>query len=148
MLSADSGELDWAVVVAVVAVREVQVAVDQVAGVIAVGHGLVAAAGAVDVTGFVAAALVVGRAGGGVRLGDLDAVLVHVTLMGVVEVTVVQIVHVPVMLDGGVAAAFAVDVIVVGVLRAAHCSSFSLGRAGQTVKQFIELSLSEVAYNG
>src|SRR5439155_1284652 len=56
-----------AVVVAVVAVRVVEVAVDEVVGVVAVRHGLVAAAGAVDVAGRVPAAGV--ARGAGVRVG-------------------------------------------------------------------------------
>ncbi len=44
---------DWAVIIAVVAVEIVEVAVDQVVGVVAVGDGLVAAVGAVLVGGVV-----------------------------------------------------------------------------------------------
>jgi hypothetical protein len=51
-------DLDGAVVVAVVSVRIVQMTVDQVAGVVAVGNSLVTAARTVDVTFFMPVALV------------------------------------------------------------------------------------------
>jgi hypothetical protein len=54
------------VVVAVVAVRVMQVAADVIVHVVAVGHRLVAAAGAVDVARLMAAATMVGRAHVGV----------------------------------------------------------------------------------
>lgn len=52
-------------VVAMVAVRVVQVAVDQVVDVVTVRDGFVAATGAMDVAGLVAAAFVLGRAAPG-----------------------------------------------------------------------------------
>ena len=112
-----SDQFDRAVVVAVVAVRVVQVAIDEVIDVVAMWHRFVAAAGAVDVSGFVAAAVVVGRAGVRVGGADGDAVFIDVVAMRVVQVAVVQVIDVAVVLDGGVAAARAVLVRVVGVVR-------------------------------
>ena len=112
-----------------VAVRVVQVAIDKVIDVVAMRHrfvaaagavdvsGFVAAAGAVDVSGFVAAAVVVGRAGVRVGGADGDAVFIDVVAMRVVQVAVVQVIDVAVVFDGGVAAASAVLVRVVGVVR-------------------------------
>lgn len=102
-------------VVAVVFVRMVEVAIHEVIDVVAVGHRFVAAAGAVDVAGFVAAAGVGGRAGVGVGGGHFDDVLVEVVAVGRVEVAVVEVVHVVAVLDGNVSAAFAMDMGMVGM---------------------------------
>jgi len=64
--SSSSGGRQWTVVVAVVAVRVMQVVGDAVIEVIAVRHRLVAAAGAVDVARLMAAATMVGHAHVGV----------------------------------------------------------------------------------
>ena len=58
----NSGRLHLAMVVAMIAVRMMQVAIHQVIGVIAVRNALVAAAGAMAMRGVVFAAIVVGRA--------------------------------------------------------------------------------------
>ena len=103
-------------VVAMVTVRMVQVAVDQVVDVVTVRDGFVAATGAMDVAGFVAAAFVLGRAAVGVGGRDGDHVLVDVVAMRMVQVTVVQVVDMTVMPDGRVAAAGAMGVVMVGVM--------------------------------
>lgn len=100
-------------IVAVVAVRMVQVALDEVVHVVAVGHGFVAAPRAVLVVGGVAVAVVVRSACIGILRADLDRMLVIVALVGVMEVAVVQIVDVTVVFDGSVPAAGAVDMLVV-----------------------------------
>ncbi len=109
-------------VVAVVSVGVVEVTVDEVVDVVAVGHGLVSAAGAVDVTVLVAGALVFGGAGGRVAFAHLDHVLVDVVAVGVMEVAVVEVIHVITVLDGDVAAIGPVDVVVVLMLVAVHRS--------------------------
>lgn len=108
-------------VVAVVAVLVVQATVYDVVDVIAVRHGFVAAACAVDV----AAAGVYGVAAVGVGLAHFDDVFVVVAVVLVVQMAVVQVVGVAVVADGGVAAACAVDmgVVFVGVA-VAHGVSF------------------------
>ncbi len=58
----------WPVVVAVIAVRVVQVAIDEIVDVIAVRHGFVSAARAMDVVGSMTGAAVVRRAPVGVRV--------------------------------------------------------------------------------
>lgn len=100
-------------IVAVVAVRMVQVALDEVVHVVAVGHGFVAAPRAVLVAGGVALAVVIRSACVGILRADLDHMLVIVALVGVMEVAVVQIVNVTVVFDGSVPAAGAVDMLVV-----------------------------------
>ena len=104
-------------VVAVVAVRVVQVAINEVVNVVAMRYGFVSAAGAVYMSRFVAVAVMIW--GADVRVGgaDGDAVLIDVVAVRMVQVAVVQIVNVAVVLDGGVAAVRAVLVFVVGVVR-------------------------------
>jgi hypothetical protein len=113
------------VVVAVAIVGVMEVAGDEVVGVVAVGDRLVAAAGAVDVAGFVAGAGV-GLAALGVGGADFDGALVHVPIVGVVEVAVVEVVDVIAVADSGVAAARAVNVIVSRVYRMFHFRFSSL----------------------
>lgn len=111
MLSAcGSDRRERAVVVAVAVVRMVEMPVHQVVGVIAVGHGLVTAARAVLVTGLVRAAVVIGRTALGIRFVDRDRVLVHVVSMGMMQVAVVQVVHMIAVLDGHMAAPGPMDV--------------------------------------
>jgi len=104
-------------VVAVVTVRMVQMAIDEVIDVVAMRHRFVAAAVAVHVAGFVAVAVMVG--GADVRVGgaDGDGVFIDVVAVRVVQVAVVQVINVAFVLDGGVAAACAVLVFVIGVVR-------------------------------
>lgn len=109
-------------VVAMITVRVVQVATDEVVDVIAVRYCLVAATRTVNVICLVAAA-VVRSATLGVRLADRDSMLVVVILMCAMQVAVVQVADVIAVLNGGVTAIWAVLVVVVSVLLAAHGSS-------------------------
>lgn len=102
-------------VVAVAVVGMVQMAVHQVVDVISVRHRLVAASGSVGVIGTMPAALVTAGAGGRVGLIDTDRVLAHVLFVRMVEVAVVQIVHMTLVNDRGVLALGAVDMLVVRV---------------------------------
>lgn len=76
-------------VVAVSVVRVVQVAIDEVVDVVAVGDGCVAAAGTVHVVGIMTAAAVLWSADRGIRLAHLEPMLVDVAAVRVVEVAVV-----------------------------------------------------------
>ena len=73
-------------VVAVVAMRVMQVAIDKVVHVVPMRHGLVPATGAVDVVGLVARAHMRGRARVRVLAGHRQRVLVDVILVRVVQV--------------------------------------------------------------
>jgi hypothetical protein len=109
------------VVVAVLAVRVVQVVRHDVVGVIPVGERFVAAAGTVLVTGSVPATHMPGSTAIGVRLADGHDMLVGVPVVDVMQVTVVEIIRVSLVADGCVPAARSVLVRpVVRVLRAAH----------------------------
>jgi hypothetical protein len=102
-----------AVIVAVIPVGVVQPAADEVIDVVAVGHGFVPAVFPVAVRGLVprrarAAAVRVLR-------GNLQAALVDMIAVHRVEAPAVQVVDVVSVADGGVPAALAVDVGVLGV---------------------------------
>lgn len=96
--------------VAMTVVRMVQVAIHEVIDMIAMRHGLVAAAGAVHVVGWMAAASVAGGARCRIRCIDGNHVLVDMVAVRVVQVAIVQVVDVAVVLYGGVPAAGAMDV--------------------------------------
>jgi hypothetical protein len=108
------------------AVRMVEVIADQVVDVIAVRHGLVPALLAVHVIGGVAAAAMLIRAAVRVRVVDLEHMLVDVTLMGVVQMTLVQVVDVIAVRDAGMTAARAVAVPVIGMNHVFGCHTSSL----------------------
>ena len=108
------------VVVAVASVGMMEVATHQIVEVVAVRHGLVSASGAVLVPCLVRTARVLGSAVSRVRLTDVQAVLIHVVRMGMMEVAVVQVVGVAVVAHCQVTAAFPVDVCVAVVPIAGH----------------------------
>ena len=119
--SSDLGDdLDRAVVIAVLAMRMVQVPVDEVVDVVAMRDRGVTAIGAVLVVGGVALAAVLGRAVRGVVAVHREHVLVDVTLVGVVQVPVVQVVDVPLVPNGGVPAPLRVLVLVAFVSVVSH----------------------------
>ena len=111
-LQGSGDHFDRSVVVAVVAVRVVETAIDDVVDVVAMGDCFVAAAGSVDVAGLVSVGGV--RATVGIGLSDGDGVLFHDTVFALVmEVSVMDIVNVVAVADGSVAAARAVLVVVI-----------------------------------
>lgn len=113
-------QLEHAVIVAVVAVRVMQVAFDEVVDVVAVRHGLVPAARTVHVARLVRIARVPGRAARRIRSPDGDGVLADVVAVHVMEMAVVKVVDVSFVAHRGVAAAFAMDVVVIIVRVVPH----------------------------
>jgi hypothetical protein len=102
--------------VAVFVMGVMEVSVDEEVDVVAVRHGLVTAAGGVDVTGVVTGAVVVGGALLRMVVADADGVLLDRAVgRHVVQVPIVDVIAVAFVGDGSVAAAIAVDVGVVGV---------------------------------
>ena len=98
-------------VITVTIVRVVEAAVDEVVGVLAVRHGLVAAVRAGEVlTAIVLAVAVVGE-----LVIDRQRVLINVVAVRLVQVAVVDKVDVTFVDDRRVAAAGAVDVVVIFV---------------------------------
>jgi len=99
------------VIITVILVRVVEASVDEVVGVLAVRHGLVAAVRAVEVlTAIVLAVAVVGE-----LVIDRQRVLINVIAVRLVQVAVVDEVDVTIVDDRRVAAAGAVDVVVIFV---------------------------------
>lgn len=111
---------DDPVAVAVATVRMVEMPLHQVVDMVAVRDGFVTAAGTMQVPCVVTTARVRGRTVRGIRTTHRERVLVHVPVVRVVEMTVVEVVDVAVVLDGGVSARRAVDVIVLRVNLVAH----------------------------
>lgn len=98
-------------IITVTIVRMVETAVNEVVGVLAVRHGLVAAVGSVNVLSAVVRLI----AGIGELVIDRQRVLINVVTMRLVQVAIVNEVDVPFVDDRRVAAAGAVDVIVIFV---------------------------------
>ena len=107
---AAAGDFDGAVIVAMVAVRMMEMAADQIIHVIAVRNRQVAAIGAVLMAAFMPAAAVAGCASLRIPIADAEAVLLDVIAAQVMQVTVVKIIDVTVVPDGGVSAIGPVDV--------------------------------------
>ena len=103
------------VVVAVAPVRVVQVAGDKIVHVIAVRHRFMAAAGPVNVARLMPRAGMLRGADGGIGSAHFDDVLVVMVAVRRMQVAVVQIIDVAAVLDGGVAAAGSVDVVMFGM---------------------------------
>lgn len=109
-----------------IAVRVVQTTVDQIIDVIAMRDRLVAAIRPVNVPGIMARAGLAVIAGVRVLGADLDDMLVDMIAMRMMEMAIMQIIHMVAVADGSVAAALAVlmRVIMVDVAIVAHGSSF------------------------
>jgi hypothetical protein len=101
------------VVIAVIAVAMVQMPVDEIVDVVAVGYSFVAALLSVLVRLYMTGAGVVRGAGGRVGSRHGQDVLVNVALVHVVEMALVQVVCVVAVTDGGVAAVGSVGVLMV-----------------------------------
>ena len=95
-------------VVAVIAVRMVQMSVNQVIKMITVWNDSVAAVGPVNVLPVMA--FRPQRAFVRVDVADGNGVFIHMVAMRMVQMAVVKVIHVPVMHDGDMPAIFAVDV--------------------------------------
>jgi hypothetical protein len=103
------------VIVTVPVVGVVKVPIDEIVDVVAVRDGVVPAARTVDMGVRVSVATVPWRAAVGVRCVDRDRALVDMIAVHRVEMTVVQVVGMPVVLDGTMPAVRAVNVSVAGV---------------------------------
>lgn len=111
-----SHALDATVVIAVIAVRMVQVPVHQVVGVVAVGNCRVAAVRAVFVALLVTATFVAWRASGRVRRVDGQGMFLDGATVPVVQMAVVQIIDMALVQDAGVPAVRAVLMSVIFVV--------------------------------
>jgi hypothetical protein len=102
------GYFHGAVIVAVAVVLVVEMAGDEVVGVIAVGNGFVPAAGSVFVAGLVVLTGVTAGAVLGILRTHSDLVFINVVAVHIVHVPIVQKAFMPFMHDRGVATTFAV----------------------------------------
>lgn len=98
-------------IVAVTAVAVVQVTIDDVVNVIAVRNSFVSAAFAVHVTSFVVAAGMSAGAGAGV----IECALVYVVAMLAMKMSIMNVVDVIAMLNGGMSAVVAMLVSMIAV---------------------------------
>ena len=110
-----SGGNQWAVIVAVVAVRVMKMAGYAIIHVVAMRNRLVTAARAVHMARLVTAAVMVGGAAVGVFTRYLDHVLVHVVFVRVMEVAIMQIVDMATVADGRMTAGRSVLMCMVAV---------------------------------
>lgn len=100
-------------IVAVVTVRVVQMAVDQIIDVVTVGHGLVPAVGTMNMADGMAAAVMRRRAGGGIRAVHFQNVFIDVIAVNVVQVAIVQVIGMAVVPNGRMPA---IGTVLVGVV--------------------------------
>lgn len=107
-------KIDWSVIIAVVAVRMVQMSVHEVIHVVTMRDGFVATVWTMDVVWIVTTAGVRRSARLGIRIAHGNDVFFDCSsICLVMEVPIVQIVDVPVVFDGRVAATFSVLMIVI-----------------------------------
>jgi hypothetical protein len=99
------------VIVAVIAVRMMQVPIDQIVDMVAMRDGLVPASGPMRV-----AAFDLGRAAVRIRRSDRERMLVDVIVVHMMQMAVMQIIHMALVADRRVAATRAMLVGVVGVM--------------------------------
>jgi hypothetical protein len=91
------------------AVRMVEVSVDEVVDVIAMRNRFVAAAGAMPMAGIVSGASMIRRASRRIGGAHFDHVFIDLITVRLMQVAVVQVVHVIAVLDRGVATTGAMD---------------------------------------
>jgi hypothetical protein len=103
-------DVDRTVIIAVIAVRVVQVTINQVVGMVSVGDGFVPALRAMPVSGIMSVTGMLRRARGGVPGVNFQAVFIDMIAVRGVQVAIVHIVGVIIMLDGGVTATLAMHV--------------------------------------
>ena len=112
-------------IVAVTCVDMVKPAINQIIDMIAMRHGFMAAIRPVDMaTGHF------GRAAIGIGGRHRDDMFINMVAVNMMKMAVMQIIDMAIMVDGGVAAARAVDMGVIGVDVAAHAFAFQMQTAG------------------
>ena len=103
-------------IVAMVTVRMMQMPIDEIVHMIAVGHRLMSTTGTVLMGRFMRAAIVCGGAGIGIPLRDLNAMLFYLTILALMmQMPVVEVVRVAVVLNRCVPAVGAMLVVVIVV---------------------------------
>jgi hypothetical protein len=110
-------DLERSMIVAMIAVRMVQVSVDKVIDVIAMRHRLMSASGAMHMPRLVAAAAVIRGALVGIFRTHLDRMLIHVIAVRMMEMAIMQIIDVIAVANGCVATAGAMLMVVICMVR-------------------------------
>jgi hypothetical protein len=110
------------VVIAVTVMGMVQATIDQVTGVVAMGHRFVAAAGSVNMVMVMAKGSVHRRTCVRIGRGHLKRMFINMVAMRVMQVAIVKIVHMIAVPDGRMTTARAVLMGMVFVLVASHGS--------------------------
>ncbi len=100
-------------VVTVIAMRVVQMPMDQVIHMIAVGYWLMTAIRAVLMVRFMLSAVVFGRALERIGVGDVDMMLCHVISHLMMQMTIMQVVDMSIMLHGRMTTFWAVLMVMV-----------------------------------
>jgi hypothetical protein len=119
------------VIIAVGAVRMMEVTLDQVVDMVAVRDLLVAAARAVHVGLVVSATCVRRSARCGILGSDLDDALIYMSVVRMVQMSIMEVVDMVAVANGGVTTALTVHVLMVRVLLALH-GRFSLRLAARS----------------
>lgn len=108
-----SNDLHRTVVIAVIAVRMVQMAGHEIIDMIAMWNSLVTAAGSMNVGGIMSATSMVRRASIRVLVAHFNCMFVHVIAVGMMKMAVVEVIQMVAVSDGYVAAVGSMGVIVV-----------------------------------
>ena len=137
-VAGSGGLFQGTMIVAVVAVRMVQVSAHQIIHVVAVRRALVPAIGAMGVLAAVRFAVMFRRAVVRVRVTYRNEVFVNVIAVDMMQMAIMKIVDMPLMTDLRVAADSAVHMIMGGVcsaFRVLHTSSFLIGESQLIVER-------------
>jgi hypothetical protein len=124
-----SNDLHRTMIVAVVAVRMVQMPGDEIIDMIPMRNRFVTATGAMNVSRIMSGAAMVGCASIRVLVAHFNPVFVHMVRVRMVKMAIVEIIHMAAVPDGNMTAMGAMHVIVIGVMRkiaAGHFDFLSL----------------------
>lgn len=129
-ITAASRQRQHPMVVAMAAVRVVQMAIDQIVDMVAMRHGFMAATGPMDMAGGMAGARMVRRASDRIGRRRFDMVFIDMIAVQVMQMPVMQIIDMALVADGGMAAgrAMLVGMLVVMGLVAGRHGLRSLGK--------------------
>ncbi|SCX35583.1 hypothetical protein [Agrobacterium rosae] len=113
MPASGSDDFEWTVVIAMVAVLVMKTSFNQIVNMVTMRHGFMAAVRAVDMAMIVADMVLDRTAAIGVVITHLDDVFIDMIAMGMMEVSIMQVVNMVAMFDGHVAAVGAMFMVVV-----------------------------------
>jgi hypothetical protein len=100
-----------------IAVRVVQVSIDQIVDMVAMWHRFMTATGTVPMSRIMSAAAVLQRAAIRIRCTHFDDMFIDVIFMRMMEMAIVKIIDVTPMSNGNLTTAWSMDVRMIGVNR-------------------------------